>query len=293
MALLIPSEFEARYGDIARRLFDFDQWMWARPENLPNLIFRRPLDWPVIPLPGEFDDMCQHADEQRNLENWLSYLKGELFYDSVVPGLYRWYFERQAGQFLWAPLIDTLARHGPGRAVVFEPEGHMMRVGDWPGWKDPSRAEGWPARMTDEQLRAAALWTGPYAREDWRAGEDTIAEGLSLQFEGWRRGCGDCVCLIDDTADWALHSWGECDISYLTAEPALMAQVLEAVGGPEIVGKFFSLDCGMTYEFMDSLESILDVFGKPPFIEMPLRVIRSLDEHLEAHPWLDKAFADL
>ena len=293
MALLIPSAFEARYGDIARRLFDFDQWTLAGPDLLPNLIFRRPLDWPVVPLPGSFDGMCRDADEARNLKNWLDRHEGELFYDSVAPSLYSWFFDREARRILWAPTVETLARHGPGRAAVFEPEGYLMRVGDWPGWKDPSRAEGWPAEMTDEQVRTAALWTGPYAREDWRAGEDTIAEGLPLRFEGWRRGTGDCVCLIDDSADWALHSWGECNISYLTAEPALMERVLHELGGPEMVGMFFSLECAMTSEFMDSPERNLDFFRKPPFVEMPLRVVPSLSDHLKAHPWLDKAFADL
>ena len=82
-------------------------------------------------------------------------------------------------------------------------------------------------------------------------------------------------------------------ISYLTAEPALMDRVLEAVGGPETVGKFFSFEYSVNAEFEDAPESFLDFFRTPPFVEMPLRTVPWLGDHLKAHPWLDKAFADL
>ena len=40
-------------------------------------------------------------------------------------------------------------------------------------------------------------------------------------------------------------------------------------------------------------ESFLDDVRKPPFVEMPLRVVSALGDHLEAHPWPDEAFATL
>ncbi|MXW92433.1 MAG: hypothetical protein F4114_09185 [Rhodospirillaceae bacterium] len=291
MARLPHDEFEARYGDIARRLFDFDQPAYVSGVR-PNLIFRRPLDWPVIPLPG-VADTCRHVDEARELKHWLRYNRDNLFYDEVLPELHFWLYWLEVRRLLWAPMIEVVAGHGPGRAALFEPKGR------WIGGCGGEAQEYWSSfAEIRAEIAAAGFETADrppdsWELEDWRAAEDRIDGGLPLDFGNWLIDLGDHVCLCDETAAWAIHSWGMAQISYLTAEPALMDRVLEAVGGPETVGKFFSFEYSVNAEFEDAPESFLDFFRTPPFVEMPLRTVPWLGDHLKAHPWLDKAFADL
>lgn len=277
MPVLSHEDFDARYGDIAARLFDFRQRTCV-PGERPNLIFRRPLKWPAIPLPETFDLMCRYVDTYETLAEWLRSGAHGPFDDSGLSILHCWFFRQETRRSLWQPVIATLAENGAGTAAVFEPAQRYVRADDDSG-----------KRYSDDRPEKKYRWIVT----DWRAAEDTIADGLPLGFRGWSAEIGDCVCLCDETAAWAIHSWGEGRISYLTAEPALMDRVVEAVGGAAVIGKFISLDCSMNDNIAGMLESYLEYFGNPPFVEMPLRVVRSLDEHLEAHPWLDKAFADL
>ena len=291
MTLLSHDDFEARYGDIARRLFAVDQFTWTS-DGLPNLIFRRPLEWPVIPLPEVFD-VCRYSkklEENDEMRSWFGDSLDRLFYDDTLPMLYRWFFEREARRLLWAPMIETLARHGSGSAVIFE-----LRKGLRPLSADGNDRQQciWYPDDWKHAVEALAREPDKWALEDWHAAAGRIDSGLPLDFGNWYHDFGDYVGVCDETADWAFHSWGETRISYLTAEPALMEQVLDAVGGPETVGKFFSLEWGMNIEFSEAPESFIDFFRKPPFVEMPLRIAPCFEDHLEAHPWLDKAFADL
>ena len=232
-------------------------------------MFRRPLEWPAIPLPGTFDAICRYIDTCDTLREWLGTFGYGPFDDGAVSILHSWYFQQEARRSLWAPMIATLAANGAGTAAVFEPMQRMVR------------ADNGSARKNQ------------WAVIDWQAAEDTISDGLALGFGDRASGIGDWVCLCDRTAQWAIHSWGEGRIGCLTAEPALMDRVVEAVGGAAAIGKFISLDCAMNPEIDGMLDSCLDFFGEPPFIEMPLRRVPWLGDHLEAHPWLDKAFADL
>ena len=291
MALLSHDDFEARYGDIARRLFAVDQDTWTS-DGRPNLIFRRPLEWPVIPLPGALDSYRDREilDDTDEMKSWFGDSRARLFWDSTVARLYRWFFEREVRRLLWAPIFETLAGQGSGSAVVFE-----LRKGLRPLDADKSgrgQYREYPHDWNDV-VETLAREPDKWALEDWHAAEGRIDGGLPLDFGDWCQGMGDFVAVCDETVDWALHSWGEVQMSYLTARPALMEQVLDAVGGPEIVGQFFSLECGMNYEFEGATDSFFDFFREPPFVEMPIMPVPWLGYHLKAHPWLDKAFADL
>ena len=291
MALLSHDDFEARYGDIARRLFAIDQFTWAS-DGRPNLIFRRPLEWPVIPLPDVFD-ACRDReilDDNDEAKDWFGESRDRPFWDSTLPRLHRWFFEREARRLLWTPMFETLAGHGSGSAVVFE-----LRKGLRPLDVDESggHRHRWFPYDWNDVVETLAQEPDKWALEDWRAAEGRIDGGLPLDFGDWREGMGDFVAVCDETADWALHSWGEVQIGFLTARPALMERVLDAVGGPESVGQFFSLACSMNCEFEGATESFFDFFRKPPFVEMPIVPVPWLGDHLEAHPWLDKAFANL
>ena len=292
MTLLSHSEFEARYGEIAARLFHIGRPACVRGRQ-PNLIFRRPPDWPAIPLPGDFDRMCRDVGEYEDLLEWLGFGAYGPFDDGAVSLLYSWFLDREARRLLWGPLIATLADRGSGKAALLEPQGRMVPAGKWADREGGWTLEGWREANATHGIEPAEYWATEWKLEDWRGAEDWIDGGLPLDFGDWRTSLGDVVCLIDETAAWAIHSWGEIEISYLTAEPALMERVLEAVGGPEIVGKFFLLDCATNPEIQGELESFLDFFRKSPFVEMPIRHMSTLSKHLEVHPWLDEAFFDL
>ena len=183
MALLSHSEFEARYGEVARRLFDFDQPTFI-PTIRPNLIFRRPLDWPVIPLPGNFDGMCRYVDKLNDMKEWFGHSPDRVFWDHVLPNLYFWFFEREARWLLWAPMIETLARHGPVRAVVFELERSRLLNEDGSLREIAGGGEDWSVGLLDPGIDPVALRAERRLVVDWHAAEDTIAAGLPLKFDG-------------------------------------------------------------------------------------------------------------
>lgn len=268
MPFLSNEAFEARFGAIVQRLFDYDR-RTCIPGVRPNLIFRHPLTWPVIPLPGDFDGMCLCVDDYDGLLRWLGYDGLGPFDDGAIRILYHWFFNREARRRLWAPAMETLAGNGSGTAALFEPV------------RKPVLVEKDGRRKVERVL------------EDWRAVENRIGGGLPLDFDDWHSVMGDFVSLCDETGEWAIHSWGEARISYLAAEPSLMDRVRASLGGTKPVAKFIALDCAMNPEIDWMLDTYLDFFREPPFVEMPLRRLSTLDEHLEAHPWLDAAFADL
>lgn len=266
---LSDQDFFDKYGAIGHRLIGRKLPLWGPDNSEPILIFNEKLAWPAIPIPGSILDLRPYSGGlTRTLETIL--LNGDSpLADISLDYVIRPYLEAVTRETVWKPIFEELKSSGPGVGVVFAAM-NLIAPEDYD-------------TMTRQSRKRFQRPSGV---------EFVLDVDQSVSPNDFDIGYGDDVCIIDTSGKWIINSWHQLQTCFLSAEPALMDRIVKVIGGTARLEKLFSLFLSMWDEYDVLPDGPIDFFRQPPFPGLKIRRVRTLDDHLAAHPWLDEIFKD-
>lgn len=261
--------FFDKYGAVGERLIDRNIQNIDPHTGKSNLIFQPSLNWPVIPIAGTVDDLGYIGHRFWTMLDIEREVPEEYLTDGSFCGFVWEYVMAETQEVVWRPIFKTLAEAGPGIGVRFNSE-YLMAPKDYP--------EALKRRREKADLPMAVEFHLDVEKvPSWQNVDDFST---------------DRTCIIDTTGDWAIHSLEVTNTSFLTAKPALMEKILAAIGDKTRMEKLFSMFYSMEDEYEGTSDKNLVFFNRPPFVDLKIRRLRTLNDHLEKHPWLDDIFKD-